>query len=323
MLEDIQLNTLPGLENLPPEVTVPGYATPNEFVPQVDPDYVFRLDDVRVIVGHLSNDTPEGLLLVGPHGSGKSSLVHQMHAYLRRPLFYVTGGLSLEFEDMLGTKEIVDGDTLTMDGPLVQAACMPFATFLFEEVDRARSPVSVAMNPILDGYDVVHTLDSGRRIRPEVGFRVMATANTNGQGDMTGDYNSSVVMDKSFLDRNWCHEIWYPSPEEEFRILRKAVTQEIGDDPLHRSVRFANDVRYLYTSRDDGVSAAGQSVNAGGRIHTTISTRSLIMLWRVMSLFPHVDQPIIHALKLVVTNKCTPECAEAIQQLAQAQFAGD
>lgn len=320
MLKDIALNTLPGLEDLPDGVAIPGYAEPNEYAPKRDPNYVFRKEDVRVIVGHMCNESPEGLMLVGPKGSGKSSLVHQMHAYLNRPLFHFTGSRTSEFEDLLGTKEIVDGDTLTMDGPLIQAASMPFATFLFEEVDRAPSALSVALNPLLDGYDIVHVLDSGRRIRPTDGFRFMATANTNGQGDMTGDYNSANVMDTSFLDRNWCHHVWYPTPQEEFRILRTAVDPEIGDDPLHRSINLANDVRYLYTGRDNEVSTSGQSVGGAGRIHVTFSTRALIMLWRVMALFPNVEQPIIHALKLVVTNKCTPECAEAIHKLAEAHF---
>lgn len=320
MLKDIALNTLPGLEDLPNEVTVPGYIEDHDWIPRKDPNYVFRKDDVRVILGHLCSDSPNGLLLVGPKGSGKSSLVHQIHAWVNRPLLHFTGSRSSEFEDLLGTKEIVDGDTLTMDGPLVQAASMPFCTFLYEEVDRSPSAVSVSLNPLLDGYDLVHTLDSGRRIRPAEGFRFMATANTNGQGDMTGDYNTANVMDTSFLDRNWCHSVWYPTPEEEFRILRAAVYSEIGDDQLHRSIRLANDVRYLYTGRDNEVSSSGQQLGVSGTIHTTFSTRSLIMLWHVLSLFPNVDSPIIHALKLVCTNKCTPECAEAIEKLAEAHF---
>lgn len=320
MLKDIALNTLPGLEQLPDEVTVPGYIENHPWIPPKDPNYVFRKDDVRVMLGHLCSDSPEGLLLVGPRGSGKSSVVHQMHAWIRRPLLHFTGGRSTEFEDLLGTKEIVDGDTLTMDGPLVQAASTPYCTFLYEEVDRSPSSVSVSLNPLLDGYDLVHTLDSGRRIRPAEGFRFMATANTNGMGDMSGDYNSANVMDTSFLDRNWCHSVWYPTPDDEFRILRTAVDPDIGDDPIHRSIRLANDVRYLYTGRDNEASDSGQALGIGGTIHTTLSTRSLIMLWRVMALFPSVDQPIIHALKLVVTNKCTPECAEAIHRLAEAHF---
>jgi len=109
-LEVKRLNELPGLSALPDEATALGYKKANDYVPRRDPDYIFRVDDVRVVYGHLNADTPEGLMLSGPRGSGKSSVIHQLHAYLNRPLFYVTGHHSLEFEDLLGTKEIVDGE---------------------------------------------------------------------------------------------------------------------------------------------------------------------------------------------------------------------
>ncbi|TVS17388.1 MAG: hypothetical protein EA417_06975 [Gammaproteobacteria bacterium] len=320
MLKDIALNTLPGLEDLPDEVTIPGYAEDHPWIPNQDQNYVFRKDDVRVVLGHLSTPSPEGLLLTGPRGCGKSSVVYQLHAWLRRPLVAVSGYKQAEFEDLLGTKEIVDGDTLTMDGPLVQALGTPYCTFLFDEIDRAAPGVSVALNSLLDGYDLVHVLDSGRRIPPAEGFRFMSTANTNGMGDLSGDYNTAHVLDTAFIDRNWVHSVWYPTPDEEFRILRGAVDPDIADDPIHRSIRLANDVRYLYTGRDNEASASGQALGVSGSIETTMSTRSLVMLWRVMMLFPNVDQPIIHALKLAVTNKCTPEGAEAIHRLAEAHF---
>lgn len=322
-LVQIPLNTLPGLETLPSEIAFPGYADPNPYVPTRNKDYVFRIDDVRVLVGFLMSDSSDGLLLHGEHGSGKSSVVHQLHAYLNRPLFYISGHRSLEFEDLLGQKEIIGGDTMTLDGPLLQAAQHPHATFLFEEVDRAPSQVSVALNPILDGYAIVNALDSGNRVQPAEGFKVMFTGNTCGNGDMTGSYNSAVVMDKSFLDRVLAHEVWYPDPEQEFSILRKAVDNNVGDDLLRRSISFANDVRYIYSERGNKVSDTVKSLGVSETIHDTISTRALIRIWQTMSMFPNVDQPIIYALKLAVTSKCTRECAEAIEQIAQAHFAND
>lgn len=322
-LVEIPLNTLPGLEALPDEVTISGYADPNQFVPTRNPNYVFRLEDVRVLVGFLNSDSPDGLMLHGDHGSGKSSVVHQFHAYINRPLFYISGHRSLEFEDLLGQKEIIGGDTQTLDGPLLQAAQYPYATFLLEEVDRAPSQVSVALNPILDGYPIVNTLDSGNRVVTGEGFNVMFTSNTCGNGDMTGSYNSAVVMDKSFLDRVLAHEIWYPSPDQEFAILRKAVDTNVGDDLLRRSISFANDVRYIYSERTDDVSDTAKSLGVSETIDDTISTRALIRIWQTMLMFPNVDQPIIYALKLAVTSKCTREGAEAIEQIAQAHFASD
>lgn len=325
-MEDIHLNQLPGLSSLPDSVTEKGYPKDSEaakFAPAIMPGYVFDPENVRPVYGHLSHNTPHGLLLTGKPGSGKSSVINQLHAYLRRPVFYISGHATLETEDLYGTKEIVDGDTITMDGPLIRAAQMPFSTFVFEEVDRAPSSVSVSLNPVLDGYDIVNTLESGRHIKPQPGFRVMFTANTNGLGDTTGDFNTANVLDTSFLDRVWCWETRYPSPEMEFDILRQSVDPNIPDKQLHQSIVFANDVRYLYDGMDNQASSEAQSLSVSGSIHTFISTRTLLSFWEILSLFRNVDNPIHYALKMSITAKCEPECAQAIEQICNAQFAGD
>lgn len=322
-LVDHQLNKFPGLSSLPDEITLPGYAEPNEFCEPRHPDVVFPVDVVRPMAGHVAWNTNKGLLFAGPRGAGKSFPMRQFNAYLNRPVFYITGHKSLEYEDLLGTKEIVDGDTITLDGPLVQAAQMPYATFLFEEIDRAPSNVSVSLNPVLDGYDIIHTLDNGRRIKQAEGFRIMATANTVGLGDLTGDYNSANVMDTSTLERFWCHSLWYAKPEEEFTILRRAVSPTFKDEQLRKSITFANDVRYLHTGKDVEASPEAQAAGVGHAIHTTVSTRTLIEFWRAIEIFSDVPNPIDYALRLVLTSKCTEECATAIHRLADAQFAGD
>lgn len=324
-MELVHLNTFPGLSSLPDSITELGYKKDSEqakLAPAIMPNYVFDPENVRPVYGHLSHSTPHGLLLTGMPGSGKSSVINQLCAYLRRPVFRISGHSTLETEDTLGTKEIVDGDTVTMAGPLVQAAQMPYAVFLFEEVDRAPSSVSVSLNPVLDGYDVVNTLESGRHIKPQPGFRVMFTANTNGLGDTTGDFNTANVLDTSFLDRVWCWETRYPTPEMEFEILRQAVDPSIPDQQLHQSIAFANDIRYLYDGKDNMASSEAQSLGVSGAIHTFVSTRTLLSFWEILSMFRNVDNPIHYALKMAITGKCEPQCAEAIEQICNAQFAG-
>ncbi|NKC01816.1 MAG: AAA domain-containing protein [Pseudomonadales bacterium] len=316
--QTIQLNTLPGLESLPDEVvyeeSMPGH--PN--VPEKDPDYVFRIDDVRVIYGFLNHDGSEGLLFKGPTGSGKSSVIWQMHAYLGRPLFYINGSVDLEYTDLVGTKEVIEGNTMTLDGPLVRAAGTPHASFLFEEMDRAPAEVSVALNPLLDGYGISSVLDQ-QVYTTEHGFKLIATANTGGGGDITGDYNTANILDKSFLDRFWTHDVWYSGEDIEFKILRKRVSPSIEDEHIRQSIRLANDIRYLYTGKDESASSSAQSF--AGHIDATFSTRTLASFWSVMELF-QVDKPVEYALNLVIANQCSDPCKEAIQQIAEAHFSG-
>ena len=218
-------------------MTLLTHAEANEFVPKKDPNCVFNIDFARVMLGFLTKATPGGLKITGPSGSGKSYLTRQFHAYTNRPLFSVTGYETLEFEDLIGTREIVDGDTHTNYGPLVQAASMGNATFLFEEIDRSKPSCNVGMNTALDGEPIVVTIEGGSRIAQQPGFRIMATANTEGDGDMTGDYNTATVMDFSTKRRFWNYKQWYVEPEVEFRILRQAVDPQYEDENLRASHR--------------------------------------------------------------------------------------
>jgi len=325
-LVEHQLNKLPGLSSLPDDITLPGLAEPNDYVPARDRNCVFPLDTVRVLAGFFTKQRPGGLLVTGPTGSGKSYLTRQFHAWLNRPMFYATGYEESELDDLYGSREIFDGDTITIPGPLMQAvemAVQGMATFLYEEIDRAKTGTSVGLNPILDGHPIVSPLEGGRRINQPPGFKIIATSNTAGYGDVTGDYNSAKVMDSSVLRRFWCYQHWYVDPDTEFNILRQAVDSQYEDENLRKSIAVANDVRYLHAGRDHEASQSAQADQGRNAIHTTISTDTLLEFWHVMEIFSGVPNPIEHALRLVVTNKCTPECAETIHRLADAQFAGD
>lgn len=316
----IQLNTLPGLESLPDSVTVLGNPEPVPFSPPRDPDYVFSVDVIRPILGWMLYDSPDMLLLFGERGAGKSSTLRQFHAYLNLPLFAETGHLNLEFVDLLGLKEIVDGDTITIDGPLVQA-WRAGATFLFEEIDRAPAATSVALNPLLDGYPLVNLLNGGEVIPRISGARIAATANTNGSGDTRGDYNTANILDQSLMDRSQAVRVEYPLPAQEFALLKKKLGDAIPDDMLHQSIAFANDIRYLHAGRTDRLSGRVQS-SMVPTMETTLSTRSLVRLWNLVVLYASVEKPLFYALEIAVTNKVSDVCAEAIKKIAEAHFVG-
>jgi len=127
------------------------------------------------------------LLLFGDRGSGKSSTLRQFPRHLHLPLFSVSGHRRLEWEDLLGVKEIVDGDTITMDGPLIQAWRVG-ATFLFEEIDRAPEETSIGLNPILDGYPLINVLNGGEIIPRMAGAGVPQRRTPMVPGDVRGEY---------------------------------------------------------------------------------------------------------------------------------------
>jgi cobaltochelatase CobS len=318
-LVEIPLNSLPGLEDIPAGQSVLGFPKPTTHVPPRDPDFVFDKDMVRPLLAWLNYGEPDGFLIYGERGCGKSSTIRQLHAYTNRPLFEVNGYETLEFEDMLGTKEIVDGDTVTMDGPLLLAARFG-APLLIEEFDRLRPGASVSLNAVLDGYPIVNPLNGGEKVIPSPGFGIAMTGNSSGGGDTTGDYVTANVQDQSTLDRCWVVQARYPVPDVELAALRKKVDESITDEQLMQSIRFANDVRNLYAKTTSGLSKHA-TPDLAAVMETTVSRRTLPRLWNIATMMAGVSKPMSYALQLSLTNRCSPSCAEALMRLADAHFA--
>jgi cobaltochelatase CobS len=311
----IRLNTLPGLETLPDDATLPGNPKPVPHSPLVDPNYVFRVDTLRAICGWMVFGRPSALWLYGAMGAGKSSGLVQLHAWLNRPLVSVNAYRSLEWEDLLGSKEIVDGDTISLDGPLVQAARLG-CTFLLEDADRARDAMMISFLSLLDGYPLVNTMNNGESIPRQPEFRVAFSANSNGSGDVRGEYQTANVMDSAFLDRTIAVRVEYMPPETELRVLKHALGDAIPESALRQSIAFANDVRFLYSGATEGLSQHADS-SLNGAIDRTISTRALLDLWSLTLVHAAVDSPLLYALQQVVTSKCfAPSSADAIKKLA-------
>jgi hypothetical protein len=56
-------------------------------------------------------------------------------------------------------------------------------------------------------------------------------------------------------------------------------------------------------------------------METTVSRRTLPRLWNIATMMAGVPKPMSYALRLSLTNRCSPSCAEALMRLADAHFA--
>lgn len=304
-----QIFSLP--DTIPQGIVLEGNEQPTEFTPTVDPDYVFRVDTIRDMMGFWHGGE-RAMLIVGHSGCGKTSVIEQWHARLNLALLTVVAHPRMEIADLIG--HFVPTDTGGMDfhyGPVARAAKEGLSV-LIDEYFVLDPGVATGLNALLQG-GALYIPETGEAIRPAEGFRVFAATNP---ADAGAGYFGRNTQDAANQDRFYTVRMDYPKPEEETPLVEKVFVQlGIEDEAVaqmfaERMVDVANRVRKLYCGESD----------AAGAIDITLSTRSLKRWASLFMMFSEVDRPEHYALQRAVTNRAKPETAKAIHDVVDLVF---
>ena len=161
------------------------------------------------------------VFITGLSGNGKTMMIEQVHAELRKELFRVNITIETDEDDLIGHYALVDGKTVWQDGP-VTMAMERGATLLLDEVDLASNKI-MCLQPVLEGNPLLIKKE-GRIVRPKEGFTVMATANTKGKGSEDGRFIGTNILNEAFLERfPITVEQEYPSVAVERKIIIKLM----------------------------------------------------------------------------------------------------
>tara|TARA_Y100000817_G_scaffold176832_1_gene138120 strand:+ start:2707 stop:3936 length:1230 start_codon:yes stop_codon:yes gene_type:complete len=161
------------------------------------------------------------IFITGLSGNGKTMMIEQVHAELRKELFRVNITIETDEDDLIGHYALVDGRTVWQDGP-VTLAMERGATLLLDEVDLASNKI-MCLQPVLEGNPLLIKKE-GRIVRPKAGFTVMATANTKGKGSEDGRFIGTNILNEAFLERfPITVEQEYPSIAVEKKIIIKLM----------------------------------------------------------------------------------------------------
>ncbi len=162
------------------------------------------------------------VFITGLSGNGKTMMIEQVHADLKKELFRVNITIETDEDDLIGHYALIDGKTVWQDGPVV-LAMERGATLLLDEVDLASNKI-MCLQPVLEGNPLLIKKE-GRIVRPKTGFTVMATANTKGKGSEDGRFIGTNILNEAFLERfPITVEQEYPSISVEKKIINKLMT---------------------------------------------------------------------------------------------------
>jgi len=238
-------------------------------IPKSDPQYVTwgHFKDIKTII---SSKIFYPVFVTGLSGNGKTSMIHEVCAKLKRDLVRVNITVETDEDDLLGGFRLVDGETVWQDGPMINAM-RNGSVALVDEIDLASHKI-MCLQPVLEGKPI-YLKKINEVVYPAPGFTVIATANTKGKGSDDGRFIGTNILNEAFLDRfsaTFYQE--YPTTKMETKILKKqfAMRELDEDEFVDKLVRWADVIRRSFKE---------------GAVDEIVTTRRLIDITKSFSIF--------------------------------------
>ena len=210
------------------------------------------------------------VFVTGLSGNGKTLMIEQIHAEMKKELIRVNITIETDEDDLLGGFRLVNGETKFVPGPVIEAmerGC----TLLLDECDLGSNKL-MALQPVLEGKGVF-LKKVNKWVTPKDGFNVIATANTKGKGSEDGRFIGTNILNEAFLERfPITVEQENPSMSVERKILDKvfgSLDVDAGDFS-ERLVTWADIIRKTFYE---------------GGIDEIIATRRLVHIANAYAIF--------------------------------------
>jgi cobaltochelatase CobS len=196
-----------------------------DYVPEIDPAYRFNREvTAAILAGFIHN---RRVAIQGRHGTGKSSHIEQIAARLNWPCIRLNLDGHITRPDLIGKHVITlrDGRQVTdFEEGILPWAVQRAMALVFDEYDAGRPEILFVIQRLLERDGRLTLLDQNRVIIPHPLFRIFATMNTVGLGNLSGLYHGTQMLNHAQLDRwNLMATLDYLSPEDEMAIVAARV----------------------------------------------------------------------------------------------------
>ena len=208
--------------------------------------------------------------VTGLSGNGKTLMIEQTCAQLKRELFRVNITIETDEDDLMGGHTLQNGNIIFREGPVIKAM-RKGAVLLLDEVDLGSNKM-MCLQSVLEGKGYL-IKKTGEWVTPTPGFTVVATANTKGQGSEDGKFIGTQIMNEAMLERfAITMQQEYPPVTVERNILKQemALTGDADDDFVKKLVDWADIIRKTYYE---------------GAIDDVITTRRLVHIVSAYKMF--------------------------------------
>jgi cobaltochelatase CobS len=272
------------------KITARGFEEKTEWVPEIDEGYIFDKNTTLSILAGFNHN--RRVMVQGFHGTGKSTHIEQIAARLNWPCVRINLDSHISRMDLLGKDAIKlkDGKQITefQEGMLPWSIQNPVA-LVFDEYDAGRPDVMFVIQRILEVEGKLTLLDQNKVIKPHPSFRLFATTNTVGLGDVTGLYHGTQQINQGQMDR-WhiLSSLNYLDENQELKVVLSKVSEfnsNKNKEILKNMIKLANLTRNGFENGD---------------ISILMSPRTVISWAQNYKIF----KDIIDSFKLTFLNKC-------------------
>ncbi len=291
---------------------VPAFSQRDEHVPEIDSAYRFNPEVTLAILAGFAHN--RRVLVQGLHGTGKSTHIEQVAARLNWPCVRVNLDGHVSRLDLVGRDAVVlqGGQQVTEFHPgIVPWALQRPVALVFDEYDAGRPDVMFVIQRVLETDGRFTLMDQNRVLQPHPAFRLFATANTVGLGNLNGLYFGAQRLNHAQIDRwNIVVALNYLPAAEEVAIVLARVPVLLTDEGgalVRQMVAMAEMTRKGF---------------AAGDLSTLMSPRTVISWAENLQIFGDLGL----AFKLTFANKCDdaerPLVAEYFQRCFDRELDG-
>jgi cobaltochelatase CobS len=269
-------------------------------IPDVDPHYSADMTAALLVLSAWEGH--ERTMISGLPGTGKSSLIKHLCALVNRPFIRVNFAEDIESSALLGGMVVEGGATVYKLGALAEAVLYG-AVFLADEWDTASPGVTMSMQWLLEDGGKLFLRDmpgtnEDRTLTPHENFLFVATGNTIGQGDDTGNFGGTTPQNSATLDRfTTSFRMEYLPAAQEAKMIKNRTG--IDKDVAAKMVKVAGLVR----------AAVGS-----GQLTITMSPRTLISWGNKWGRFGD------KAIEVAFTNKLRSADAKVVRDIVNKVF---
>ena len=292
--------------NIQCEFDVFGFNEKSEYVPEIDPNYIFDENITKTILAGFAYNSK--VLIQGMHGTGKSTHIEQVAARLNWPCIRINFDSQITRMDLVGKDiiKLVDGKQITE----FKEGIIPFAlknniTLILDEYDAIRTDVSFVIQRLLEEEGKFSLFEENEIISPTKYFRIFATSNTIGSGDDLGIYHGTNLINQAQMDRwNIVGVLNYLDEKQELEILTKKIPylgQKNNKNIAKSMIKLANLTRESFKNDD---------------ISNIISLRTLISWGKNIEIFGDIKT----AFTLSFLNKTIEDEKAIINEFYQRVF---